>query len=213
MTEEQLGNFCASDGVEGGVEAASASREQTLITECLGGRLDAFGDLVAPYQDRLHNVLYRMFGRREEAAEVLQDGLIRAYRGLRQYQGGSTFYTWLYRIVVNSAISSQRKSRLRTVSANDGGDGRPLDLADDDPSSRPEHHLEELERSELIQDALGQVAEVFRAVLVLKEIDGLKYEEIGEILGIPVGTVRSRLHRARAELRERLRPLMEKGLL
>ena len=195
------------------VDVLVRNRDQELIEECLSGRVDAFGDLVGPYQDRLYNTLCRLVGHPEDAAELLQEALIRAFRGLKTYQGDASFYTWLYRITINTAFTSRRKQRLRTMSTEGLTDSGRLDLPDQTEQTRPSRNLELRERQELVQQALRSVPENYRAVLVLKDIEGLRYEEIAEILDIPLGTVRSRLHRARSEMRDRLKPLMDEGTL
>lgn len=184
-----------------------------LIDECRRGRVEAFGELIQPYQDRLHNTLYRMAGSAEDAAELLQDALIRAFRGLDSYQGESAFYTWLYRIAVNVFFSNRRRRRLRMVRGENRADLDRLPASEDVARDRPSRGIEEKELRQTIEQALGAVPDPYRAVLVLKDIEGLKYEEIAEVLRVPVGTVRSRLHRARAEMRERLQPLFDAGVL
>lgn len=192
------------------MDAVASGREQTLIDECLAGRLEAFGELVAPYQDRLFNSLCRILGgRQEEAAESLQDALIRAFRGLGSFQGNSSLYTWLYRIAVNVALSSRR----RQSASRQHADISDLDLPDPDSESMPESSLIRQEQRQIVEQALSRLPDHHRTVLVMKDIDGLSYEEIAEVLDIPIGTVRSRLHRGRADLRQQLRPMLEKGLL
>lgn len=212
-TEKNSGNSALDSVVQIRVDGVISTREQALIEKCLGGEVDAFGDLIEPYQDRLFNTLFRLVGRREDAAELLQEAMVRAFRGLKSYQGDASFYTWLYRIAINVALTNQRKQRLRMVSTEGLSDNQRFDLADTEERNQPANNLEMEERRELIQQALETVPESYRAVLVMKDIDGLKYEEIAEILDIPVGTVRSRLHRARNEMRDRLKPLWDKGLL
>jgi RNA polymerase sigma-70 factor, ECF subfamily len=137
---------------------------------------------------------------------LLQEAFLRAYQKLDHFNGESSFYTWVYRIAVNLALSDLRKRRP-AVSGTLPID--PLDRrAEDDPSAS----LERAERDERIQQALGALAPDHRTIVVMKEFDDLRYEEIAAVLRIPVGTVRSRLHRARCELRERLRDLMDDDL-
>lgn len=189
------------------------SREQALIEQCLHGDPDAFGELIRPYQDRLFNMLYRLVGHAEEAAELQQESVLRAFRALSAYKGESSFYTWLYRIAVNVVCTNRRKLRHRTISIDAGPGENDVELPDTDTQNNPSHRLEAEEQHRAVEQALASLAEPYRMVVVLKDVEDLKYEQISEILDIPVGTVRSRLHRARTELRERLQPLFEKGLL
>lgn len=194
------------------MEIAVTSHDQALIDECLGGRVNAFGDLIAPYRDRLYNALYRILGSREDAAEVWQETMIRAFRGLESFHGHASFYTWLYRIAMNEALSSQRRRRLPTM-AGDQLRGERMNAWPARGDDTPSRNLEQQERQQWLEKAIAKLDNDHRVVLVLKEVEGLKYDEIADILRIPLGTVRSRLHRARCELRERLRPMLEKGLI
>ena len=175
--------------------------DQRLIADCLQGRTAAFGELVRRYQDRLYNTVHRLVANAEDAQDVVQDAFLHAYQSLGSFKGDSQFFTWLYRIAVNTAISLRRKQRVvHTIRAGrDGGEGEPLDASE---FSRPEHALEKAEQERRVQNALQRLSPEHRTVLVLKDIDGQKYETMADILGVPVGTIRSRLHRARLELRE-----------
>jgi RNA polymerase sigma-70 factor (ECF subfamily) len=159
--------------------------------------------LVQRYQDRLYPTMLRLTGSAEDALDLLQDAFLRAFEKLDKFQGESSFFTWIYRIAVNLALSDRRRRR---TSSRVLGAGRldPIDPADESPLSDPTLPLERAERDALIQKALDALADDHRAVVVMKEFDGLRYEEIASILGVPVGTVRSRLHRARLDLRDRL---------
>jgi RNA polymerase sigma-70 factor (ECF subfamily) len=185
--------------------------DKCLIEACRAGNTEAFGILVSRYQDRLYPTVFRLTGCAEEAHDLLQDAFLRAFEKLERFQGESSFYTWVYRIAVNLALSGRRRRRP-TLRLNHDGGGGALDPAYDPAESDPSAPLERAERDRLIQDALNSLAPDHRAVVVMKEFDGLHYEEIGTMLGIPVGTVRSRLHRARCELRDRLRVLVDEDL-
>jgi RNA polymerase sigma-70 factor, ECF subfamily len=178
--------------------------DHRLIAECLRGDTAAFGVLVRRYQERLFNTAYRMVGNAEDAYDVVQEAFLSAYQSLDSFKGDSLFFTWLYRIAVNTAISLKRKQRA-VVSIDAGRNGEqgiePLDPSD---LSRPGHALEQAEQERRIQQALSRLSPEHRAVLVMKDMEGQKYEMIAEILDVPIGTVRSRLHRARLELRELL---------
>jgi RNA polymerase sigma-70 factor (ECF subfamily) len=184
--------------------AAVSADDQHLIAECLQGRTEAFGELVRRYQDRLYHTAYRLMGNAEDAQDVVQEAFLSAYQSLGGFKGDSLFFTWLYRIAVNTAISLKRKQRVvLSIHTGPGPEGG-IEPADPSESSRPGHALEQAEEERRLQRALDRLSPEHRAVLVLKEIEGQKYEEMAAILGVPIGTIRSRLHRARLELRELL---------
>lgn len=181
--------------------------DHRLITECLQGRTAAFGELVRRYQDRLFNTVYRMVGNAEDAQDVVQDAFLNAYQSLGTFKGDSQFFTWLYRIAVNTAISLKRKQKvalsIHTGVDEPGGLPEPLDASE---FSQPGHALERAEQEQWIQEALSRLSPEHRAVLIMKDMEDQKYETMAEILQVPIGTIRSRLHRARMELRALLRP-------
>jgi RNA polymerase sigma-70 factor (ECF subfamily) len=181
------------------------SDDQRLIAECLDGDTAAFGELVRRYQDRLYNTVYRLVENPEDAQDVVQDAFLNAYQSLDGFKGDSLFFTWLYRIAVNTAISHRRKQRvLLSIDAGPNGANRvqPLDVS---AYSRPGEALERAEQDQRLHHALSRLSPEHRAVLILKDMEGQKYEEMADVLGVPIGTIRSRLHRARAELRQLLR--------
>ena len=176
--------------------------DRRLIAESLNGDTAAFGQLVQRYQDRLYHTVYRLVDHTEDARDVVQDAFLNAYQSLDSFKGDSQFFTWLYRIAVNTAISLRRKQRSTiSIEAHRGGEGEiePLDQSE---LTQPGHALERAEQVCRIQDALSRLSAEHRAVLVLKDMEGQKYETMAEILQVPIGTIRSRLHRARGELRE-----------
>jgi RNA polymerase sigma-70 factor (ECF subfamily) len=189
--------------------------DRRLISEALAGRTASFGELVHRYQDRLYNVALRVSDQPEDAADVLQEAFVSAYLALPSFKGDAEFFTWLYRITFNTAISWKRKKR-QTISLDSGGSSRansgdkknwddlePMDKSSEiDPSAK----MERADDERILAQALKKLSDEHRVVLVFKDIDGLKYEEIAEILKVPVGTIRSRLHRARLELRLILDP-------
>ena len=185
--------------------------DNSLILACRAGRTEAFGVLVQRYQDRLYPTMLRLTGSPEDALDLLQDAFLRAFEKLDRFHGESSFYTWVYRIAVNLALSGRRRRRVTARLGIGGGRGEPLDPQDDSTLSDPTLPLERAERDDLIQTALNALADDHRAVVVMKEFDGLRYEEIAAILNVPVGTVRSRLHRARLDLRERLQGVVSEG--
>jgi RNA polymerase sigma-70 factor (ECF subfamily) len=183
--------------------------DEHLIAECLSGRPDAFGELVVRYQDRLYHTLVGMLGSADEAQDAAQDAFIHAFSRLDTFRGQSAFYSWLFRIAVNAAVSRKRKSRRAGASLDAAREQTGMEPVDGHASSEPSYAMEVSENQLLVCRALGELSDEFRTVLVLKEMEDLKYEEIAEIVGCPVGTVRSRIHRARAELREKLRILLK----
>jgi RNA polymerase sigma-70 factor, ECF subfamily len=180
-----------------------------LIDEALAGDSAAFGRLVTKYQDRLYNTLVHVVGSLDEAHDVAQDAFVQAFLKLDTFHGNSAFYTWLYRIAFNLAVS--RRRRHKPTSSIE----QARELTGSEPISRdeqPTERLDRLERVAQVHHALASLSEEFRTVLVLREIDGCCYETIAEILELPVGTVRSRLHRARLELREQLREVLQEEM-
>jgi RNA polymerase sigma-70 factor (ECF subfamily) len=178
--------------------------DHQLITQCLQGDPAAFGVLVRRYQDRLFNTIYRMVGNAEDAQDVVQEAFLNAFQSLDGFKGDSLFFTWLYRIAVNTAISFKRKQRI-SLSLDAGKNGEhgiePQDRSD---QSRPGHALEQVEQERRIQQALNRLSAEHRTVLIMKDMEGQKYETMAEVLQVPIGTIRSRLHRARLELRDLL---------
>jgi RNA polymerase sigma-70 factor (ECF subfamily) len=183
--------------------------DHRLIAEALQGRTAAFGELVRRYQDRLYNTVYRLLDHAEDAQDVVQDAFLNAYQSLHRFKGDARFFTWLYRIAVNAAISMKRKQRLALspTSYRAGRDSRDglAEPPDRSEFSQPGQALERADLERRLQEALNRLSPDHRAVLVLKEMEGQKYETMAEILKVPIGTIRSRLHRARLELRELLR--------
>jgi RNA polymerase sigma-70 factor (ECF subfamily) len=176
-----------------------------LLDETLAGRSAAFGQLVAKYQDRLYNTLVHVTGSAEDARDVAQEAFVQAFIKLESFQRGSAFYTWLYRIALNLAISLTRR---RTVHASVEEMRQQSGTEPTDTGDAPSERMERGERAAQVQAALANLAQEFRAVVVLREIEGYCYEEIAAMLEIPVGTVRSRLHRGRLLLREQLKEVL-----
>jgi RNA polymerase sigma-70 factor (ECF subfamily) len=181
------------------------SDDHRLIADCLQGDTAAFGELVRRYQDRLFNTVYRLVDNAEDAQDVVQEAFLNAYQSLDGFKGDALFFTWLYRIAVNTAISLKRKRRnILSLSGQPGRNDSGLEPLDDSEETRPGRGLERVEEEQRIQRALNRLSPEHRAVLVLKDMGGQKYEIMADILRVPIGTIRSRLHRARAELRELL---------
>jgi RNA polymerase sigma-70 factor (ECF subfamily) len=176
--------------------------DRQLIAGCLEGDDSAFGELVRRYQDRLYSTVFRLVDRAEDAQDVVQEAFINAYQALDSFKGDSLFFTWLYRIAVNTAISMKRRQRVVLSLEASRHAEAAIEPADPSAESRPEHGLEQEEQGRRIREALARLSPEHRMVLVLKDMEGYKYETMAEILEVPIGTIRSRLHRARSELRE-----------
>ena len=179
-----------------------------LIHQTLAGHSAAFGQLVLKYQDRLYNTVFHVVGNAEDAKDVVQDAFVQAFLKVDTLQSAAAFYTWLYRIAFNVAASHHRRRRP-TVSVEQlrlAGGGEPVDAA-----GGPTERLEHAERCRQVREAIAKLNEECQAVLVLREIEGCCYETIAEILDLPLGTVRSRLHRARRQLREQLKEVLIVG--
>ena len=202
------GNFPRTPRVE--LFGAVVKDDALLIDETLAGQSVAFGQLVTKYQDRLYNSVVHVVGSKEDARDVVQDAFVQAFIKLDTFKRTSAFYTWLYRIAFNVAISHRRKQRptvsLDAVREMTGGE--PCDGGD-----TPEQYMEQQDRAAQVQTALSRLSVEHRGVLVLREIDGCPYETIAEVLDVPVGTVRSRLHRARMHMREELKQVLQEDLL
>jgi RNA polymerase sigma-70 factor, ECF subfamily len=180
--------------------------DSQLIDEALQGDTAAFGQLVQKHQDRLYNTLVHVVGCRVEAEDVVQDAFVQAYLKLRTFHQNSAFYTWLYRIAFNAAVSRRRRKRVE-FSLEQGRERAGTEPAGDGES--PTERLERKERARQVRAALATLTEEHRAILLLREMDGRSYETIADVLNLPVGTVRSRLHRARLQLREQLKEEFE----
>lgn len=180
-----------------------------LIDQTIKGNPRAFDELVVRYQDRLVHSLEHTLGSREDALDIAQQAFVLAWRKLSSFRREAQFYSWLYRIARNVAISRSRRHQVSSGSLDQMLDGTAFEPADDRNGAAPESAMEQAEQIRLVQQALKRVSEEFRQPLVLKEIDGFSYEEIAEILEIPLGTVRSRIFRARQEMIDILRRNMK----
>ena len=176
-----------------------------LIDETLAGHSTAFGQLVLKYQDRLYNTVVHVAGNAEDARDFVQEAFVQAFLKLDTFQRSSAFYTWLYRIAFNVAASHRRRRRptLSVEYARETSGLEPMD-----GGNGPTERAEQKESCQQVRQAISRLSEEHRMVLVLREIDGCCYETIADILELPIGTVRSRLHRARLQLREQLKEVL-----
>lgn len=180
----------------------SDASEAELIRRAKRGDADSFGHLVTRYQDRVYNTMYRMSNSHADAMDLTQTAFLKAYQALGRFDARAGFYTWLFRIAANLATSHYRsRARRPTLSlhrADDERDHDPPATKDADPQGRQTRR----DLSQRLERALAALPEDFRVAVVLKDLEDLDYSTIGEILGVPLGTVRSRIHRGRRLLRE-----------
>lgn len=175
------------------------------------GEHDAFDRLVLRYQDRIVNLCFRMLGDREEALDCAQETFVKAFRGLHRFQFRSTFSTWLYAIGANTCrnrlASLDYRLKSRTISIGPSPQRDVMRSAKDleDPSPSPLAQLSRNERDRLVQDAIESLPGESRTVVVLRDVEGLSYEQVAEITGYNLGTVKSKIARARQQLREKLK--------
>ncbi len=179
--------------------------EAELIREALEGVSQSYGILVERYQDRLFNAMLHITGSHDEAEDVVQDSFVQAYLKLSSFQGNSQFFTWLYRIAFNNALSRRRRRRGE-MSIDQSREITGSDPQDDQES--PDEPLLREERVSMVTTALEQLSDEHRTILVMREMQELAYEDIAEILDINIGTVRSRLSRARNQLKIQLEQLL-----
>lgn len=185
--------------------------DQELVRRVQAGDQSAFNVLVLKYQHRVLKLVSRFVSDPTEAEDVTQEAFLKAYRALPSFRGDSAFYTWLYRIAINTAKNALVANRRRPVDFD-------LDLQDPDQHDRqsmlkdadtPEGVLLTDEIRGVVERALEQLPEDLRTAIVLRELEGLSYEEIAEAMDCPVGTVRSRIFRAREAIDKKLKPLLD----
>ncbi len=182
-----------------------------LVARVQRGDKQAFDLLVLKYQRKIMRLLSRMIRDPGEIEDVAQEAFIKAYRALPQFRGDSAFYTWLYRIAINTARNwlAQNNRRPSTPSAQENEDGETFDATDNlTDSSNPESEMASRQIADTVNKAMNDLPEDLRNAIVMREIDGMSYEDIAESMNCPIGTVRSRIFRAREAIATRLRPLL-----
>lgn len=174
------------------------------------GDRSAFGHLVQIYQDRLYNGVLRLVGDHDEAKELVQEALLKALQNISTHRGESGAYTWMFRIALNLAISRMRQVRRhRTFSLNArsyANDRSAAERLADERTPAPGDRLDQRERDALVLAAVGRLDVEYRALIVLRDLEGFDYKQMADLLDLPLGTLKSRLFRARLALREELAP-------
>ncbi|MBV9867505.1 MAG: sigma-70 family RNA polymerase sigma factor [Abitibacteriaceae bacterium] len=182
-----------------------------LLERCRRGDTTAFDEIVAQHQNRIYNLCYWMLSDPEEAADAAQDAFVRAYRSLDHFRGDCAFGTWLHRIAVNVCLDATRRRKRAAVpfSTIEGDEDQSREQEPADTAHTPAEQADRQERHRALYEALAALSENHRTVLVLLDIQGHSYEEAAASLELPLGTVKSRLNRARLALRDKLEPKRE----
>ncbi len=197
-----------SASISGSSKDGERHDDRELLERARGGDQSAFRELVERYQQKAYGVAFGFCRNREDALDRVQEAFVKAYRNITRFEGSSSFYTWFYRILVNVCIDFIRKEKKRKgdVGYEDGyehddKDGAFVSTTGSIGNANPVKALANQELGEKIQEAMGKLSESHREILVLREVEGLSYEELSEVLGVPRGTVMSRLHHARGKLK------------
>jgi RNA polymerase sigma-70 factor (ECF subfamily) len=185
----------------------SKQNEKILIDRCINGDIEAFEELISDYEKKVFNIALRIIGNYNDAEDISQEIFIKVFKSIKNFKGNSSFYTWLYRIVVNECFDIAKKKKKVLAFSID----TPIVTGDDevqrdikDRSKLPEEEFENKELRKEIQKALNMISNEHRTMIVLRDVQGFSYDEISEMLKCPPGTVKSRINRARKALKELL---------
>ena len=191
-----------------------ADSDLVVVQRVQAGEVEAFDQLVLKYRERVYGVVYHLTSNREDAADLTQDAFIKAFQSINRFQGQSSFFTWLYRIAVNSTLTHVRKQRLRTffsfekLDTEERVSAEIINALTDATGADRETFARELQ--EKLNEAMQKLSIKHRTVITLFEIDGLSHQEIAEVMDCSVGTVRSRLHYAKQLLQSELQPYIRR---
>lgn len=189
-----------------------ADADIEVVRRVQGGDVAAFDTLITKYRERVYGIVYNLTSNREDAADLTQDAFIKAFQSIHRFNGQSSFFTWLYRIAVNSTLSHLRKARLRSFFSLESIDSEEpvakevIDALTDKTGVDRDTYVRELQ--EKLNDAMLKLSIKHRTVVTLFEIDGLSHQEIADVMQCSVGTVRSRLHYAKQLLQSELQPYL-----
>lgn len=191
-------------------EKGSRPSDEDLIERFQNGDLYAFDLIVKRYKNQLLNFVYRFLGNAEEAEDLVQETFLRVYRNRKAYQKVAKFSTWIYTIAGNLAKTELRKRKRRKFfSISDlGYNEKDYDISDD--AYNPEKDVDGRMKEEIIHKEIDELSPKFREVILLRDVQQLSYEEISQIVNIPLGTVKSRVNRGRLKLQEKLKPILER---
>ncbi|MHC4554462.1 MAG: RNA polymerase sigma factor [Planctomycetota bacterium] len=189
--------------------------DATLIRQCQNGNLEAMSCLIVKYQDRIYNAILKICQNHDDAAELTQDTFVKVLENINSFRGKSSFYTWLFRVAVNHTLNyCKRRFKLSPVSLDAENDqieenkGKLAAVLAAPDGLDPAVVAQQKELSQIVVNLIGQLAQEYRVVLVLRDIEQMTYAEIAEVLRIETGTVKSRLSRARAKLRQLLEAVL-----
>jgi RNA polymerase sigma-70 factor (ECF subfamily) len=188
--------------------------ELDLVKRCQAGEADAFDELVVRYRTRIFGMIYNMVHNEQDAWDLAQDSFVKAWKSMKRFRGQSSFYTWMYRIVMNVTIDWLRKKQIKGAGAEFDDS---IQLKEIDPASKtvpkpdalPYERMQRAEIRAQIDNAISQLTPEHRAVILMKEIEDMQYHEIAEALGCSIGTVMSRLFYARKKLQTLLKDVYE----
>lgn len=188
-----------------------SATEWELIEKSKSGDYIAFEELVHRYENKVYTVAYRFMGNHADACDLAQEAFIKMYQALPKFRGDSSFMTWIYHITANVCRDElRRRQNKQALSLDDDSDDNvalKLTVASDAPG--PEELIESMELSEQVQQCLNMLSEEYRLILIMREIQGFSYDEIATAMEISLGTVKSRLSRARAMFKEKMSPILE----
>jgi len=197
-----LSGFRKSKSQQG---SASRGDERELIQRCKDGDIGAFNELVTLFEKRVFNFAYRISGNYDDANDVAQEAFIRVFNSLHSFRGDSNFSTWVYRIVKNVYLDERKKSKSHRLTSLDDYielEENPVAKQVEDRGPSPEQIVEQNELARVLQEAICKLPDYQRVIVTLYHMQHKSYDEIADILGLPIGTVKSRLNRARLALAE-----------
>lgn len=183
------------------------NNERWLIEESRKGNVDAFEELIKGYKKSAYNIALRVMRNVEDAEDASQEALIKIFKNISSFNMESTFKVWMYRVVVNTCIDFKRRKNVNTLSIDetiDLGSGREIQREIPDESNNPDALIERNYSTQLVNDAINMLEDDFKTIIILRDIKGFTYDEISQILSCNLGTVKSRLSRARKRLKELL---------
>lgn len=182
--------------------------EPALIARCKQGSRAAFDELMGRYERKVYNFAFRLCGNYDDANDIAAESFLRVYNSIEHFRGDSSFITWLFRIVTNIYLDLRKRQRARPQQSLE----EALELEEtslrrqfEDPAPGPEEHAQARERTQLLREAVDALPDYQRVMVVMYHMQGKSYEEIAEAVGLPIGTVKSRLNRARLAMRDKLR--------